>query len=398
MAVLPFVPRKPGETRADADRLVERLYQGHRAEVYRTALRALGNADDAEDVTQAAFVDAYRAILRGSRPSAPRAWLLAIAENVRRRRFRTALRRPREEPFGAEIASGELSHEQADAVRRALAALPAQQREVFLLREVSGLTYDEIAARSGSTVASVQMLLFRARRALREELDPPAVTQRRRALGLQLPAWIAHLAGRGETLALSPRGAGAVGAAVLAVTGITAGAPHVQRDEPRPAAVAREQPRLQQPPAAPQAPAPAAPAAVLASMRPVAAAAKPRSAPVAPASRETGVPQPPAPTAPAPARAAAAEPAEAPPKAAAPPVRVLPRTPVVAPKAPPVVPSSTPALPPVVPSSTPALSPVVPAPPVVLPAPPVPPPAPPVVLPALPDLPEPPPVLELPGL
>jgi RNA polymerase sigma-70 factor, ECF subfamily len=357
--------------------LVERLYEGHRAEVYRTALRALGNADDAEDVTQAAFVDAYSAILRGSRPSAPRAWLLAIAENVRRRRFRTALRRPREEPFGAEIASGELSHEQADAVRRALATLPPQQREVLLLREVSGLSYDEIAARSGSTVASVQMLLFRARRALREELDPPAVTQRRRALGLQLPAWVAHLVGRGETLALSPRGAGAAGAALLAVTGITAGAPHVQHDEPRAAVPALEQPRLEPPAAAPK--------VVLASVQPVAAAAKPRSAPVAPAPQETGAPQAPAPTPPSPAPAAATELAAAPPKAASPPVRVLPRTPVVAPKVPSAVAPPTPALPPVVPVPT-----------VVLPTPPVTPPAPPVVLPDLPELPEPPPVLELP--
>jgi RNA polymerase sigma factor (sigma-70 family) len=365
--------------------LVERLYEGHRAEVYRTALRALGNADDAEDVTQAAFVDAYSAILRGSRPSAPRAWLLAIAENVRRRRFRTALRRPREEPFGAEIASGELSHEQADAVRRALATLPPQQREVLLLREVSGLSYDEIAARSGSTVASVQMLLFRARRALREELDPPAVTQRRRALGLQLPAWVAHLVGRGETLALSPRGAGAAGAALLAVTGITAGAPHVQHDEPRAAVPALEQPRLEPPAASPSVSVPAAPKVVLASVQPVAAAAKPRSAPVAPAPQETGAPQAPAPTPPSPAPAAATELAAAPPKAASPPVRVLPRTPVVAPKVPSAVAPPTPALPPVVPVPT-----------VVLPTPPVTPPAPPVVLPDLPELPEPPPVLELP--
>jgi RNA polymerase sigma factor (sigma-70 family) len=367
--------------------LVERLYEGHRAEVYRTALRALGNADDAEDVTQAAFVDAYSAILRGSRPSAPRAWLLAIAENVRRRRFRTALRRPREEPFGAEIASGELAHEQADAVRRALATLPPQQREVLLLREVSGLSYDEIAARSGSTVASVQMLLFRARRALREELDPPAVTQRR-ALGLQLPAWVAHLAGRGETLALSPRGAGAAGAALLAVTGITAGGPHVQRDEPRAAVSALEQPRTQPPPASPGAPVPRSPKVVLASTRLVAASAKRKRAPVGPAPQETGAPQDPALTPPSPAPAAATELAAAPPMATSLPERVLPRTPVVAPKVPSAVAPPTPALPP-----------VVPVPPVVLPAPPVTPPVPPVVLPDLPDLPElpePPPLLELP--
>ena len=85
----------PREPRLD----FEGLYRNHRNEVYRAALRKVGDHHEAEDVTQAAFLDAYRAMLRGSKPDLPRAWLLAIAENVRRRRFRTTLRRPREEPL-----------------------------------------------------------------------------------------------------------------------------------------------------------------------------------------------------------------------------------------------------------------------------------------------------------
>src|SRR6187401_844988 len=65
--------RATGEARAEADLDFERLYAGHRGEVFRAALRELGNVHDAEDVTQAAFIDAYRAVLRGSRPEAPRA-------------------------------------------------------------------------------------------------------------------------------------------------------------------------------------------------------------------------------------------------------------------------------------------------------------------------------------
>ena len=90
------------ETRGEVDRSFERLYRLHRGEVYGAALRDLGNVHDAEDVTQAAFVDAYRAILRGSRPESPRAWLLAIGENVRRRRFRAARHRPAEQPVTAD--------------------------------------------------------------------------------------------------------------------------------------------------------------------------------------------------------------------------------------------------------------------------------------------------------
>jgi RNA polymerase sigma factor (sigma-70 family) len=205
-------------SRADAERSFEELYRGHRRDVYRAALRELGNVQDAEDVTQAAFVDAYRAVLRGTRPHAPRAWLLTIAENVRRRRFATSLRRLREEPLldpEAVLAADE-SIEQAGALMDALAALTTEQREAFLLREITGLSYDEIARRMDSTVASVQMLLFRARKTLRDELDPPP------ALGAFVP--LATLFSRIEALSLRPRAVGAVGASVLAI-GVGATAP-----------------------------------------------------------------------------------------------------------------------------------------------------------------------------
>ena len=230
------------QTRVEADRSFERLYELHRVHVFRAALRALGNVHDAEDVTQTAFVDAYRALLRGSQPESPRAWLLAIAENVRHRRFRLALRRPQEEALDADAAPApEVSHEQAEALLAALATLSAQQREVFLLREIYGLSYEEISARLESTVAAVQMLLFRARRALRIELDPPPVP-RRRTFSLQLPGWLAHLAARGDTLTLSltPRGAGAVGALVIAVGGVSAGVVDSRQTQP-PSRSAHEQ-------------------------------------------------------------------------------------------------------------------------------------------------------------
>jgi RNA polymerase sigma factor (sigma-70 family) len=205
-------------TRAEAERSFEELYRGHRSDVYRAALRELGNVQDAEDVTQAAFVDAYRAVLRGTRPHAPRAWLLTIAENVRRRRFATSLRRLREEPLldpDTALAADE-SNEQAGALLDALAALTTEQREAFLLREITGLSYDEIARRMDSTVASVQMLLFRARKTLRDELDPP------HAFGALVP--LATLFSRIEAISLRPRAVGAVGASVLAL-GVGATAP-----------------------------------------------------------------------------------------------------------------------------------------------------------------------------
>ena len=243
--VLEMATSRASSARAAVDLTFEELYRGHRADVYRAALRELGNVHDAEDVTQAAFADAYRAVLRGTRPQSPRAWLLAISENVRRRRFRTAQRRPREELVVDDAdfpPAAELPYEQSRELAEALAALPAEQRRVFVLREIVGLSYAEIADEAGSTVASIQMLLFRARRSLREQLDPPTVAIRRPVFLPPVPSWLAGLFSRVELASLTPRAAGALGATVLAIAGASVAVPIPQaaaRDAARTAAAAR---------------------------------------------------------------------------------------------------------------------------------------------------------------
>jgi RNA polymerase sigma-70 factor (ECF subfamily) len=275
-----MAPRRARDVRADAERSFEQLYRGHRGDVYRAALRELGNTQDAEDVTQAAFVDAYRAVLRGTRPEAPRAWLLTIAENVRRRRFRTSLKRPREEPLDSETApAAEDSNEQAAALLDALAMLTAEQREAFLLREIRGLSYGEIAQRTNSTVASVQMLLFRARKTLRDELEPPQVQ------GALLP--LATLLSRAEAFSLTPRVAGAIGAAVVAVS-VSASVPASADPPPTKSAAPHRSAVVSAPLPVTAVPVKQAPAAKSASRKrplktapPVRVAAQPSSRPVA---------------------------------------------------------------------------------------------------------------------
>jgi RNA polymerase sigma factor (sigma-70 family) len=80
----------------DPDRSFERIYRRHRREVYGSVLRDVRDPDEAEDVTQAAFLNAFRALRRGDRPEKPRAWLLTIARNVVRRRARLRAVRPQE--------------------------------------------------------------------------------------------------------------------------------------------------------------------------------------------------------------------------------------------------------------------------------------------------------------
>src|SRR5881392_2469863 len=82
--------------RLGADRSFERLYRRHAGDVYRYALGVLRNQADAEDVTQTTFLNAFRALERREQPLAPHNWLIAIAHNVCRQRFRAASRRPRE--------------------------------------------------------------------------------------------------------------------------------------------------------------------------------------------------------------------------------------------------------------------------------------------------------------
>jgi RNA polymerase sigma-70 factor, ECF subfamily len=221
----------------------EGLSRSHRNEVYRAALRKVGDHHEAEDVTQTAFLDAYKAILRGSKPDLPRAWLLAIAENVRRRRLRSTLRRPREEPLRDEsLPSAEPPwRAQTEEIRTALSRLGESQRKVFLLRELGGFSYREIAVQLDLSVPAVQMLLFRARQKLRTELDRSGSVR----LGglIPVPHWILGLADRVPAGFAVPRVAGVVAASVIAAgVGVTS---DVSGPEPKAPPTERASPTVQ---------------------------------------------------------------------------------------------------------------------------------------------------------
>ena len=160
--------------RADDEAAFERLYERHVEGVYRYSLAMLGNAADAEDVTQTTFLNAYRAFKKGTRPDKPSSWLIAIAHNVCRQRFRQAQRRPREVAFDEGIGEAETLEStapSAEELRRALSQLPPNQRAALVMRELEGSSYAEIAAVLGVSVSALETLLFRARRALREQLE-----------------------------------------------------------------------------------------------------------------------------------------------------------------------------------------------------------------------------------
>jgi RNA polymerase sigma-70 factor (ECF subfamily) len=160
--------------RPRSDRGFERLYKRHVGDVYRYALAVMRNPTDAEDVTQTTFLNAYRAYVeKGSRPEKPQNWLIAIAHNVCRQRFRQTARRPSEVSFEDDIADTVTDDDapSGEDIRRALGHLAFNQRAALVMRELEGRSYVEIAEILEVSTSAVETLIFRARRALREQLE-----------------------------------------------------------------------------------------------------------------------------------------------------------------------------------------------------------------------------------
>jgi RNA polymerase sigma-70 factor (ECF subfamily) len=218
----------PGKGRRDqraGDRAFERFYREHVAEVYQYALAVLSNPADAEDVTQQTFLNAYRAFQKGERPHTPHNWLIKIAHNVCRMRWRQTSRRPQEVPLenAGEPAALDADKPSLDEVLTALSRLPFNQRAAIVMREVEGRSYAEIAEVLGTTVPAVEALLFRARTNLRA---------RRKALGVltlaPVPGSLSTFFGGGGGGILAVGGAAlgselAMKAVAIVVSGIVAG-------------------------------------------------------------------------------------------------------------------------------------------------------------------------------
>ena len=160
------------ETGHLAAREVDDLYRRHGAEVYRYAFAVLGNHADAEDVTQTTFLNAYRSLEQGVRPRKPANWLLTIASNAIKQRFRQEQSRPRHVELDDHIAGQEADDDgpSVGELLTALSKIPPQQRQAIVLREFEGRSYNEIAEILGVTTSALETLLFRARRSLAEEL------------------------------------------------------------------------------------------------------------------------------------------------------------------------------------------------------------------------------------
>jgi RNA polymerase sigma-70 factor (ECF subfamily) len=152
--------------------LVEALFARYRTPVYRFLHRLLGDSAAAEDLTQDVFLRAIGAAYEpGDRE---RAWVFQVARNLARDHLRRmAHRGPVVEPVDAPSAFTDRAV--VLSLQAAIRRLPDPDRDMFLMREVAGLTYDEIALACDVTPDAVRNRLHRARLVLREALAPPVI-------------------------------------------------------------------------------------------------------------------------------------------------------------------------------------------------------------------------------
>src|SRR6266436_386206 len=160
--------------------------------IYNVILRMLGDRDTAADVTQDTFIAAFRGVQTFRGGTSFRAWLLRIASNQACDHWRRTHRHPVEsleimtdedEPHAADIlsslaATGQegnpeeslLSQELQELIQQALEGLPLDQRVAVVLCDIQGLSYEEIAATTQTTMGTVRSRIARGRGRLRSYL------------------------------------------------------------------------------------------------------------------------------------------------------------------------------------------------------------------------------------
>lgn len=180
--------------------LVDRVQQGdkkafellvakYQRKLMRLVSRLVRDPAEAEDVVQEAFIKAYRALSQFRGDSAFYTWLYRIGINTAKNYLITQGRRA---PTSTESDSEEAeTFEDADGLRDintpesllatkqiartvnlAMEALPEELRVAIMLREIEGLSYDEIAETMGCPIGTVRSRIFRAREAIAEKLRP----------------------------------------------------------------------------------------------------------------------------------------------------------------------------------------------------------------------------------
>ena len=153
----------------------EGLFAAYHQRVFKYFCRAVGQGDTARDLTQEVFLRVSRS--QAATNGDGSAWLFRIARNIVLDHHRSRSRHPESSALTDAVARP--AHQDVStAVNEALAALPALDRDVFLMREVAGLGYEEIAEACELTPDAVRSRIHRTRVQLRDQLAAPIATSR----------------------------------------------------------------------------------------------------------------------------------------------------------------------------------------------------------------------------
>lgn len=170
----------------------EQLVAERTGDIYALLFRLTGDAEEARDLAQETFLRAFQAIQKFRGDADLKTWLYRIAINQARNRWRWWRRRRRDATVSLDATVGEreqtvamhledasasdpeeetLAHERHSQLREALQGLRSAYREAVVLRDIEGLTYEEIAATLQINIGTVKSRLARGRLELRRKLE-----------------------------------------------------------------------------------------------------------------------------------------------------------------------------------------------------------------------------------
>jgi RNA polymerase sigma-70 factor (ECF subfamily) len=166
--------------KAELDRAFEDLYRAHLRDVYSYCYYRVGNPHDAEDLTEQAFLQAYRHFDRARRESNGRPlrpWLIRIAHNLALNYYRDRSRRPQTplenaDPIPARHGTEAIA-EGREELRQVIAKLdnlPGDRRDALIMRFALGMDNREIARALGRSDGATKVLIHRAIKQLEEEI------------------------------------------------------------------------------------------------------------------------------------------------------------------------------------------------------------------------------------
>jgi len=150
----------------------DELIQRHQDPVFNLLMKLTGNWHEAGDLTQEAFIRAYRKLGSYDPQFSFKNWVIAIAVNLAKNRFRSFFRRRRIEEQTSGPVESTAADPRVELVDQALAQLPDTLRVPIVLKHMEGYSYEEIAQTLNIGVSAAKMRVARAREELVRRIEP----------------------------------------------------------------------------------------------------------------------------------------------------------------------------------------------------------------------------------